>query len=458
MRLLLTLINQRWWTVLAATVVLAGGWALLAQDGALPLLTLLAGCAIGLGGSGVVVSRQLRGARALREGRSGVLVIDDVWRELQHERRGLLGEFDQLLLAYEKLEERYNSLTENLAAAIVIRDVDGKIRYCSPYTEVLTGYPLAAIYAEHGDFLASIVHEEDRERYLRALRVNLIGEPFHVRYRFQHRSGLEMWAEMRSVPVMNRTQEVVALLSITLDVTASVRYQRQVEEKNRDLEDFTYMVSHDLKAPLFTIKGMLGVIEQDASNALPAAAREPLQHIARASDRLDALIASVLEYARVSTAESSFEPIDVERLLHDVARDFSAQLQQVGGTIEVTCSTHTLMTDKLKLYQIVANLVGNAIKYRHPDRPVRIELRASGTARGELRLEVKDNGLGIPSDRLEDIFRPFHRAHQAVAQGSGIGLACVRRLAEKLGGRVEVESEVEHGTTFTVMIRGQVVP
>ena len=211
---------------------------------------------------------------------------------------------EQPLSAAEALE-RYRLLTENLAAAVIIRNADGQIVYCSPFTEVLTGYSLHEIYHAHDDFFLTVVHDDDREKFQRALKVSACGEAFQFRFRLYHKTGIEMWAEMRTVPVLDQAGAVISSLSIALDVTGAVRYQRQVEEKNRDLQDFTYMVTHDLKAPILTIKGMLGLITEDLKDAMTPELNEPLEHISKAARRLEALVASVLEYSKLSSAEAA---------------------------------------------------------------------------------------------------------------------------------------------------------
>lgn len=352
------------------------------------------------------------------------------------------------------LQERYRTLTDNLAAAVVIRDRSDKIVYCSPYTEVLTGYPISEIYNSAEDFFLRIAHEEDRESYRRAQKVISVGEAFQFRFRFYHRTGIEMWGETRTVPILGPNGQVISSLSIILDVTGTILYQRQVEERNRDLHDFTYMISHDLKAPIFTIKGMMGILEAEGGDKLSSDAREALTHINKATGRLESLVSSVLEYAKVSAQDSSKEVVELRNVLEEISGDFAPQLRTLGATLSIAPEFPAVYGDKLKLYQIFSNLVGNAMKYRSADRPLTIEI-AHEQPRNTRKLSVtiRDNGLGIPSDKLDSIFRPFHRAHGGSIEGSGIGLACVKRLLEKIGGEVGVTSEVNKGSIFTLTLR-----
>ena len=353
------------------------------------------------------------------------------------------------------LKRRYSLLTDNLAAAVIVRDAQNKVQWCSPYTEVLTGYALSEIFSATDDFFARTVHPDDREAYERAHKVAQAGEAFQFRYRYYHKSGIEMWAETRTVPVFGEDEESFFSLSISLDVTGTVRYQRQIEEKNRDLHDFTYMVSHDLKAPVFTIKGMLNWIKEDFADSMPGELADAFGHIDRASGRLEEMVKSLLEYARISTQDFVSEPVSLDRLLEGIARDFATQLESSGGRLVIAPGLPQVIGDELRVYQIFSNLIGNAIKYRDPARELLIEVAPQSAAAGHfVTLEVRDNGLGIPEANLNDIFRPFYRIKGRKAEGTGIGLACVKKLLEKLGGEVSVQSTEGQGSCFRISLRG----
>ena len=351
-------------------------------------------------------------------------------------------------------ETQYKTLTDNLLAAVVIRDHLGKINFASPYTEVLTGYAVSEIYSSIGEFFDSIVHNDDIELYGRALKVIETGEPFQVRYRFFHRSGLEMWAETRSMPIMDNEGKVISSLSITFDVTATVRYQHQVEEKNRDIQDFTYMLSHDLKAPLFTIRGMIGVLEEDFAALLTPEVREILEHISRASKRLEQLVGSVIEYSKVATQGITTQPVPLSEVMEEVIGDVAQMVKEKGAIITVTPDLPAVEGERLRLYQIFTNLVGNALKYSAKDRPLELSVTTVPSKNSRtVTIQVADNGQGISEEKLPSIFRPFQRAHGPEVEGSGIGLAIVKKLIEKISGTITVKSTPGVGTTFELTFR-----
>jgi signal transduction histidine kinase len=237
-------------------------------------------------------------------------------------------------------------------------------------------------------------------------------------------------------------------------VTSAVRYQEEVEEKNRDLQDFTYMVTHDLKAPIYTLKGMVNLIQEDHGESLPTDLQEPLSHINNAARRLEELVTSVLEYSRLTALEFSADAISLEPVLNEVIADYSAQLAECDGKVSLEGTLPRVIGEKTRIYQVFSNLVGNAIKYRSKDRPLVVTIRAKGDSTSRYTtIEVEDNGCGIAKDKLESVFRPFQRAHGADIEGSGIGLACVKKIVEKFGGSVKVVSTPGSGSTFRMKLK-----
>jgi PAS domain S-box-containing protein len=350
---------------------------------------------------------------------------------------------------------RYKILTDHVAAAVMLHQSDGTILWCSPYTEVLTGYSLSEIYRNKESFLHTSVHEDDRLSLDRSLAIVSTGEPFQCRYRFYHRSGMTLWFETRTVPIFDSTIQDYVALSIAIDVTAHVSNQLQIEERNRDLHEFTYMISHDLKAPILTIKGMLGILAEAAEVKGSSETSEPLQYIAKAIARLEQLVQGVLELARVSSSEQPLVGVDLSPILTDVLNDYKQQVDESHAEIVIEEHLPPVLGTQTYLYQIFSNLLGNSIKYRDRNRPLRFAVTASRAAssRRRVQITITDTGRGIAPDKLDLIFKPFHRIGDSSIEGSGVGLASVKKLVEKLGGTITVESAPGVGTTFTIELR-----
>lgn len=349
---------------------------------------------------------------------------------------------------------RYKILTDNVAAAVMLHEGDGTILWCSPFTEVVTGFSLTEIYRGASEFLRLNLHEDDRDAFERSLKIVATGEPFQFRYRFYHKSGRSLWLETRTVPIFDSSFNGYVALSITLDVTAQVMTQNQLEERNRDLSEFTYMISHDLKAPLLTIAGMLEVIDADEALKQAPSLLEPLSYIRRASRRLESLVQGVIELARVSASPRSLEPIPLSDVINEVIDEHRLQVERSNSHITTVTELPVVLGNRTQLYQVISNLVGNAIKYRSEDRPLTVSIEAlRGRTPRRTAIVIRDNGRGISPQHIDQIFKPFARAGEETIEGSGIGLASVKKLVEKLGGAITVESSLGSGTIFTIELR-----
>ncbi len=367
----------------------------------------------------------------------------------------VLDRVEQLKQSEFDSQSRYKILTDNVPAAVIVHQPGGAVLWCSPYTEVLTGYSLSEIQAAREDFLLSHVHEDDRETLVNALAIVNTGEHFQYRYRFYHKSGLSLWLETRTVPIFDPLAQEYVALSIALDVTASVNNQMKIEERNRDLNEFTYMISHDLKAPIVTLRGMLEVVRDEVKRLEGHGLAEPLEYMNKAVYRLEQLVGGVLELAKVSTTEKPQEPVNLQETVQEVLEDYRLQIDRCNAEVTTVAELPWVFGTKTQLYQIFSNLVGNAIKYRNPDRPLVISIASENTKSSRRRtvIAVRDNGRGIPNEFKESIFQPFNRAGEQSVDGSGVGLACVKRLVEKLGGVIRVDSTVGEGSVFTIELR-----
>jgi PAS domain S-box-containing protein len=361
-------------------------------------------------------------------------------------------EVTELKQQLSELQQRYQILTENLAASVIIRDDSARLAYASPYTLVLTGYSPKNFIGAKEDFFESIVHPEDRQHYLKALKISIQGEPFQSRFRVIHKSGMEVWAEQRSVPIFDSEGNVEGFLAIILDVTSQVRYQKQVEERTRDLHDISYMISHDLRSPILTIKGMVEVLKQDLAEGNLKASSESLGFISSAIQRLESLISSVLNYFKLSAQEVDNSNLSFSKLISDVITDLNSVKT---GKIEISGEEVSVSADEQKCYRIFSNLISNAFKYKDPNRDLFLKISwERSLSKRDLIVRVEDNGLGIPEEKLTAIFRPFQRAHSGSnVDGFGVGLASVKKLVQLAGGSISVESEVGKGSKFIVILK-----
>ncbi len=223
----------------------------------------------------------------------------------------------------------------------------------------------------------------------------------------------------------------------------------RTESANKELESFSYSISHDLRSPLRTMIGYAGAIEEDFSASLPDQARDYLDRISRAAGRLDRLIQDLLTYSRISTEEIKIQPVDLDRLVRDTIRDYP-DLEAQSGHIQIEGHLPAVLGYDSGLAQIVANLIGNGLKFVRPGEKPAITIRAED--RGEsARIWFIDHGIGISPANQARIFKIFEQLHSARQYaGTGIGLAVVKKTVERMGGTIGVESEENAGCRFWI--------
>ena len=221
----------------------------------------------------------------------------------------------------------------------------------------------------------------------------------------------------------------------------------ELESKNRELEQFTYTVSHDLKAPIITIKGFLGFLEQDISKGNQARVQHDVTRISEAVDKMNRLLGELLELSRIRRMMNSPEDVQFESLVKDALEIIHGQIEARQAAVQTQPNLPTVHGDRQRLTEVLQNLIENAAKYMGSQTNPLIEIGQRGEEDSKPIFFVKDNGMGIAPEYHERIFGLFNKL-DAASEGTGIGLTLVKRIVEVHGGRIWVESEVGQGSTF----------
>ena len=228
---------------------------------------------------------------------------------------------------------------------------------------------------------------------------------------------------------------------------ALVRHAEDLARSNRELEEFTHMAAHDLNEPLRTLASFSQLLGKRYGERLEGEAREFLEFIVAGAQRMQRLIAGLLLYSRAGRGAPLFQPIEAEAALVTAKRPFLATIAETGAVL-----THdplpVLLAERVGLEQVFANLIGNALKFRGP-APPRIHISAARDGEG-WRFTVADNGIGIDPAHAERIFGIFQRLERRDSSipGDGVGLTVARKIVQRHGGRLWVESELGHGARF----------
>ena len=222
---------------------------------------------------------------------------------------------------------------------------------------------------------------------------------------------------------------------------------------NAELEQFAYVASHDLREPLRMVTSFVQMLHRRYHDKLDKDANSYIGFAVDGAQRMEQLIIDLLQYARVGTRGKELVPVDCNKIVQTVLQDLNIAIHESHTTVSINGSLPTVQGDDVQLTQLFQNLIANAIKFRKPDEPPRIEISASRNEH-EWTFNVRDNGIGIEPGFFEKIFVIFQRLHaRDKYPGTGIGLAVCKRIVERHGGRIWVESEPGHGSIFHFTLR-----
>ncbi len=377
-----------------------------------------------------------------------------------HDQRETAAERDRLIAALDTERTRLREIFQRAPAFIAtLRGPEHAFETANPPYRQLVGHREVV-----GKPVAEALPEVVGQGFVELLDgVFRSGEPFvgsEVRIELQRLPGgaaEEAFLDFVYQPLREADGSVSGIFVHGVEITAQVRARREIERKaeelarlaraleasNRELDQFAYVASHDLKAPLRGIANLSQWIEEDLGDAVPAESRQHLDLMRVRVHRMEGLIDGVLQYSRAGRVRERPEPVEVGALLDEVL-DLLAPPE--GVAVEVG-PMPTLVAERLPLQQVFMNLVGNAVKYTHrPDARVEV----SAAERGAFwEFAVRDNGPGIAPEYHDRIFGIFQTlAARDKVEGTGIGLSLVRKLVESRGGRVWVESAEGEGSAF----------
>jgi PAS domain S-box-containing protein len=286
---------------------------------------------------------------------------------------------------------------------------------------------------------------------------------FDVEYRFIRRDGEIRWFAAKSQTFFSgegTSQRPVRTIGALIVITERKRIEEEretliekLEAKNAELERFTYTVSHDLKSPLVTIKGFLGFIERDATSGNMERLKGDLRRISDAVEKMRLLLGDLLELSRVGRFSRPSETVPFEELVNEAIGLVEGSIREHNVTVKLQPGLPAVYGDRQRLVEVLQNLLDNATKFMGNQSDPCIEIGQSGEESCNPVFYVRDNGIGFAPEFHEHIFGLFNKLDPK-SEGTGVGLALVKRIVEVHGGRVWVESEMGKGATFYFTLPG----
>jgi PAS domain S-box-containing protein len=362
-------------------------------------------------------------------------------------------------LAEEKLRtaSMYSrSLIEASLDPLVTISPEGKITDVNKSTEEITGFSREQLIGtDFSDYFAE--PEKAREGYSKAFTEGFVRDyPLAIR----HKSGKITDVLYNATVYRNEAGEIQGVFAAARDITERKAMENEIkqtleklQQSNAELEQFAYVASHDLQEPLRMVASYVQLIERRYKGKLDKDADEFIDYAVDGANRMRGLIDDLLTYSRVSRLGKPFEPTNLESTLDIVLLNLKASITE-NKAVVIHDKLPIVMADGGQLVQLFQNLIGNAIKF-HGKKPPRVHVSAQDKG-NEYLFSVSDNGIGIAPEYFERLFKIFQRLHtREEYSGSGIGLALCKRIVERHGGRIWIESQVGKGSTIYFTLNKQ---
>ncbi|MEC4050317.1 PAS domain S-box protein [Flavobacterium sp. SUN046] len=353
------------------------------------------------------------------------------------------------------------SIVESSNDAIISKTIEGVITTWNSGAEKILGYKAEEVL---GNNISVIIPEwilEEEKEILSKVRKGIA--IFHHETQRLKKNGEVIYVSLTISPILDVLGNVTGASKIMRDITEKkkienelLRYNEELMKANSELDRFVYSASHDLRAPLKSILGLINIAKMDIQSSALATESKSLMDIMnmlnKSATKLDGFIEDILNYSRNERLELAYNTIDFDKLVNEVKSSFRFAEGMVDVDLNVTINTENdFVSDGKRLAIVLNNLITNAYKYSDANKEKSIVDITFNSVDDAIQIVVKDNGIGIATDEIDKIFNMFHRS-TSLSSGSGLGLYIVKETLEKLGGKISVESELHVGTTFIVEI------
>jgi PAS domain S-box-containing protein len=287
--------------------------------------------------------------------------------------------------------------------------------------------------------------KEDQIPLVRAMRGETV-DKIHVFVRNRSVPG-GIWCSVNARPLVSTDGKEIGGVVVFEDITKRKILADEVARSNRDLQQFAYAAAHDLQEPIRSIVGFTELLTARLQDSLDAKSADQLKRVHAAAQRMQGLINALLAFARIETRAKPPEPCNCNLILDEVTANLHATVTQNNASIEAG-DLPTVVADKSQITQLFQNLISNALKYKRADQSPQIKITASRVP-GGYQFAIADNGIGMDMIYAEKIFVIFQRLHtKEEYPGSGVGLALCKKIVERHGGDIWLQSQPNRGSTF----------
>jgi PAS domain S-box-containing protein len=341
--------------------------------------------------------------------------------------------------------------------AILVRDMDGTIVYWNSGARETYGWAREEALGKTAQTLLKTQFPKPVEEMVEDLLAGgqWEGELRNVTRKRKHIIVASRWAIQKDAD-----NNPTGILEINRDITERKKaeeqlesYMAKLEESNQALQDFAFIASHDMQEPLRKVTSFGNLLKQRYRDSLGEEGRDYLDRMLNATDRMQSLLASLLEYSRVTARTEPFRKVELSTLLHEVLSDLEVRIEKTGAEIQVE-ELPVIKADPVQMRQLFQNLIGNALKFHQEGEKPLIKVWSARTDEDIFQIVVEDKGIGFDDKELERIFAPFQRLHGRSSrfEGTGMGLAICKKIVERHGGTITARSAPGEGATFVITL------
>jgi PAS domain S-box-containing protein len=384
---------------------------------------------------------------------------------IDHRPIGYVPVFAFVVFAWRSIRShRFQSITaaraageilHTMADALFVIDAEAKVRIVNDAVHKMFDYSESEIL---GKTIDTLEYVDPEASFSRTLRDMLRRAPIRDEERiFRTKSGARIDVSISVSPLHEREMAGGAVV-IVRDIRERKRVEEemraftiQLQQSNRELEDFAYVASHDLQEPLRKIQAFGDRLKVRYAETLTGDGADYLDRMQKAAGRMQSLINDLLVFSRITTKAQPFAGVHLTAIAHEVVHDLEVRIHEAGGEV-VVGELPAIDADALQMRQLLQNLIGNGLKFQKPGVPPRVELSGSASD-GTAQIVVSDNGIGFDEKYADRIFLMFERLHgRAEYEGTGIGLAICRKIAHRHGGDIRAHGLLGEGAKFVVTL------